>query len=101
MFSRYFGQSLGAAIFAAVFNSVLTSKIQNPPADMESKLPAVNDVVSDLQSHKLTPDVNNYLQHGFFDAMEMVFFGMMLTGFITVIVLLLTPAKFPTLDENK
>ncbi|MBW7870655.1 MAG: MFS transporter [Flavobacteriia bacterium] len=101
MFSRYFGQSLGAAIFAAVFNSVLTSKIQNPPADLKSKLPAVNDVVSDLQSHKLTPDVNNYLQHGFFDAMEMVFLGMMLTGFVTVIILLMTPAKFPTLDENK
>lgn len=101
MFSRYFGQSLGAAIFAAVFNAVLTSKIQNPPTGLKSKLPAVNDVVGGLQSHKLPADVNNYLQHGFYDAMKMVFDGMAIIAIITVLVLLLTPARFPTLDENK
>lgn len=99
MFSRYFGQSLGAAIFAAVFNAVLGAKINNPPADM--KLPAVNDVVGSLQSHKLTEAATEYLQLGFYDAMKMVFNGMALIGLITVIILLLTPAKFPTLEENK
>lgn len=100
MFSRYFGQSLGAAILAAVFNSVLTSRISNPPSEISGQLPAVNDVVGDLQSHTLTAEISNYLQLSIYDSMSMVFNGMVITGLITVGILLLTPAKFPTLKEN-
>lgn len=101
MFSRFFGQSVGAAIFAAIFNAKLTAHLKNTPPSLKSTLPAVNDIVGSLQSNELSPEINNFLQQGFYDSMTMVYIGMAAIGLISVIILLFTPAKFPVLDENK
>ena len=101
MFSRYFGQSIGAAVFAAIFNSVLTDKIENAPASLKSELPSVNKVVEVLQSHTSVSEVNLYLRETFFDATQNVFLGMVVAGLVTLTILLLTPAKFPTLKEKQ
>ena len=100
MFSRYFGQSIGAAVFAAVFNSVLTDRLRNAPAALQDQLPGVNQVIEVLQSHKAVTDVSLYLREGFFDATHNVYLGMVFIGVITMIILLLTPSKFPTLLEK-
>ncbi len=101
MFSRYFGQSIGAAVFAAIFNSVLTDKIADAPANLQSELPNVNQVVEVLQSHNSVSDVSLYLREGFFAATHNVYVGMVIAGLVTLTILLLTPAKFPTLKERE
>lgn len=101
MFSRYFGQSLGAAIFAAIFNSVLTKKITNAPAELQPDLPGVNKVVELLQSQQAVSEVNQFLREAFFTATHNVYFGMVVAGLVTLTILLLTPAKFPTIKENQ
>ena len=101
MFSRYFGQSLGAAIFAAIFNSVLTRKISSAPAELQPDLPGVNKVVELLQSQQAVSEVNQFLREAFFTATHNVYFGMVVAGLVTLTILLLTPAKFPTIKENQ
>lgn len=101
MFSRYFGQSLGAAIFATIFNAVLTDRIDNAPANLQAELPGVNQVVEVLQANQAVSEVSLFLRQAFFDATHQVYFGMVIAAIITLIILLLTPAKFPVLDEKK
>ncbi len=101
MFSRYFGQSIGAAVFAAIFNSVLTDRIDTAPANLQAELPSVNKVVEVLQSHKPVSEVSLYLRETFFAATQNVYMGMVIAGLVTLTILLLTPAKFPTLQEKQ
>lgn len=100
MFSRYFGQSLGAALFGAVFNSVLKRKMEAAPEAIKHELPRVNDVVEVLQQNKNTDAVTSYLRHAFFDSAYSVYLAMLIIGIITLGILLLTPAQFPVLKEN-
>lgn len=95
MFSRYFGQSIGAAVYAAIFNAVISDKIENAPVPLRRELPGVNKVVEVLQSHQSVSEVSLYLREAFFDAAHNVYIGLVVTGCITLVVLLLTPAKFP------
>ncbi|RPD90720.1 MFS transporter [Aureibaculum marinum] len=99
MFSRYFGQSLGAAIFATIFNSKLFEKLTNAPENLKNDLPRVNEVVEVLQSADADASIQNYLQHSFFDATHLVYIGLLLLGLFTLTVLLITPKDFPSIDE--
>lgn len=99
MFSRYFGQSLGAAVFAAIFNSVLFDKLTEAPANLQNALPKVNEVVEILQSAHHDPSVQNYLQHAFFDSTQTVYIGLLTVGLLTLIVLLMTPKHFAKIDK--
>ncbi|MEO6820221.1 MAG: MDR family MFS transporter [Ginsengibacter sp.] len=100
MFSRYFGQSIGAAVFAAVFNSVLSNQLHNAPINIQSKLPGVNEVIETLQSHKSTPLVTTYLRESFFAATHLVYVGLIIVAIITLIILLLTPGRFPVIEDD-
>ena len=100
MFSRYFGQSLGAAVFAAVFNSVLKNQLANAPASIQPQLPQVNQVIETLQSHKSDTTITTYLRESFFAATHYVYSGLIIVAIITLIILLLTPARFPVIHEN-
>lgn len=99
MFSRYFGQSIGAAVFAAIFNTVFSNRIEQAPPELKSKLPSVNKVVEVLQSHGAVSEVSLYLREAFFDATYNVYIGLAATGLVTLMILLLTPARFPTVSE--
>ncbi|HLV13908.1 MAG TPA: MDR family MFS transporter [Xanthomarina sp.] len=98
MFSRYFGQSLGAAIFAAIFNSVLFDKLTEAPENLQNSLPKVNEVVEVLQSAHSNDTVQNYLQQSFFDSTHTVYIGILSVGFLTLFVLLLTPKHFARIE---
>lgn len=99
MFSRYFGQSIGAAIFAAIFNSVLFDKLTEAPGNLQELLPKVNEVVEVLQSAHEDPNVQNYLQHSFFNSTHTVYIGLLTIAILTLIVLLLTPKKFGKIEN--
>lgn len=101
MFSRYFGQTLGAAIFAAIFNSRLTEQMEHAPAALRSALPAVDKVMETLQHHGPGSAVSLYLREAFFDATRNVYIGMVAIGLLTLLILLLTPAKFTDAEERR
>lgn len=99
MFSRYFGQSIGAAIFAAVFNAVLSHRLENAPPLLQWRLPGVNKVIEVLQTHKAAAEISLYLREAFFGATHFVYLGMTITGLITLVILLRTPSRFPTIGD--
>lgn len=99
MFSRYFGQSIGAAIFAVIFNASLSNNLESAPAQLQSKLPNVNTLVEVLQSNAEVSEISEFLRESFFDATQSVYEGLAVTGLITLIILLLTPAQFPTIKD--
>ena len=101
MFSRYLGQSIGAAIFATVFNSSLSTNLKAAPSTLEDKLPGVNKVIETLQSHNSAEVVRMYLRESFFNSTKSVYFGMVIVALLTMTILLLTPARFPVLDESE
>ncbi len=98
MFSRYFGQSLGAAMFAAIYNAVLSDGLKNAPSNLAPQLPGVDKVVEILQGKSAAPEISLYLRENFFNATHYVYMGLVIIAFITLAILLLTPAKFPTVD---
>ncbi|MEO6683124.1 MAG: MDR family MFS transporter [Ginsengibacter sp.] len=99
MFSRYLGQSLGAAIFATVFNTVLSRKLTQAPRDLQDHLPGVNKVIETLQSHEARESIQYYLRQSFFFATKYVFAGMVFFALLTLLFLLLTPAVFPAVKK--
>src|SRR5699024_6361593 len=54
MFSRYLGQSLGAAMYGAIFNAAIAQRLASAPAKLQSGLPdGVSHVMGALQApHK-------------------------------------------------
>ena len=101
MFSRYLGQSIGAAIFATVFNSVLSNKLTDAPTALKGELPGVNKVIETLQSHEASGSITLYLRESFFAATKYVYVGMTFFALLTLGFLLLTPAHFPVVDEGE
>lgn len=99
MFSRYFGQSLGAAIFAAIFNAGLSHRLEHAPTFLKPQLPEVNQVIEVLQSHGSVSEVSVYLREAFFSATHYVYLGMTVAGLITLFILLRTPSRFPTIND--
>jgi hypothetical protein len=54
-----------------------------------------------LQSHGPATDVSLYLREAFFAGTRNVYMGLVAIGLITLLVLLLTPAKFPSVEEGR
>lgn len=99
MFSRYFGQSLGTAIFAVVFNYGINSKMESAPASIKSELPGVNQLVDVMQSSATSSELKLFLREAFYDATHLVYAGLTIAAVITLLILLWTPAKFPTIKK--
>ncbi len=99
MFSRYFGQSLGAAIFAVIFNVGIETKLNTASLQLETELPAVNQLVDVMQSKSTSVELSLFLREAFFDATHLVYAGMTIVAIITLLILLWTPAKFPTIKN--
>ena len=99
IFSRYFGQSLGAAIFAVVFNYGINSKMESAPENLKVALPIVNQVVDVMQSKATNSDLRLFLREAFFDATHSVYAGLTIVALITFLILIWTPAKFPTIKR--
>ncbi len=99
MFSRYLGQSIGAAILGGIFNSSIGSTLSQAPDQLADKLPQkVNNVIETLQSRTTSADVENYLQHAFYSATHQVYIVMALIAVLALFVLLMQPRKFPIIE---
>ncbi|PWH86434.1 MDR family MFS transporter [Brumimicrobium oceani] len=99
IFSRYFGQSLGAALFAVVFNYGLNSKMEAAPQELKTNLPSVNELVDVMQSKETGAELQFFLRETFFDATQFVYAGISIMALVTILILLWTPAKFPSIKN--
>jgi hypothetical protein len=102
MFSRFLGQSLGAAIFGAITNAVLKARLEAAPAALAGQVPTRVDGISELLAggHP-SPPAAAYLQASLQASTHAVFVGLLAAAVATVLILLLVvPRRFPTITDD-
>jgi EmrB/QacA subfamily drug resistance transporter len=99
MFSRFLGQSLGAAVFGAVTNAVLLHRLGQAPDSLRGQVPHNVDGVSRaLEGGHPDPATATFLREMMHASTHAVFLGLLLAGAATVLILLLVPRRFPVAD---
>ncbi|HEY9448986.1 MAG TPA: MFS transporter, partial [Gemmatimonadaceae bacterium] len=100
IFSRYLGQSLGAALFGAVFNNSMAQQLASAPASLRGALPReVDSVIDVLESHRLAGAADDYLRRAMYVATHHVYIGAVIIALLTVGMVLLAPRRFPVARE--
>ena len=100
MFSRYLGQTLGAAMFGAIFNAGIARELARAPTSLSGTLPHdLNAVIGALHGHQLKDAADQYLRHAMFTATHQVYLGMAVVALVVLVVVLFTPRQFPVAQE--
>lgn len=100
IFSRYLGQTLGAAIFGALFNNALRARLIGAPAELRAQLPQHVDAVIDaLHGAQLSLPAQEYLREAIRDATGLVYAGLSVIAVCTLLVLFVAPRRFPLVAE--
>ena len=100
IFSRYLGQSLGAALFGAVFNNAMAHQLSSAPSSLRGSLPRnVDSVIGALEGHRLAGAADDYLRRAMYAATHHVYAGAVIVALLTVAVVLLAPRHFPVAEE--
>jgi EmrB/QacA subfamily drug resistance transporter len=100
MFSRYLGQTLGAAMFGAIFNAGITGELARAPAALSATLPHhVDAVIGALHGHALKEAADQYLRDAIFTATHHIYMGVAAGALVVLAVVLFTPRKFPVAQE--
>lgn len=96
MFSRYLGQSLGAAIFGAIFNTTLASRLHQAPAALVRLPGQVSGIATALaRPGQLGPAADSYLKAAIATATSHVYAALTVVAALTIVaVLLLMPRRF-------
>ena len=96
IFSRFLGQSLGAAVFGAVTNAVLLHRLTSAPASLHGSLPTNVDGVSRIfHGGHASSGVRDYLRAAVHASTHAVFVGLLIAAALTVLLLAFVPRKFP------
>lgn len=99
MFSRFLGQSLGAALFGAVTNTVLLRWLHSAPSDVAGQVPdTVDGVSSTLTGGHASASVADYLRAALQASTHAVFLGLLAAGLLAIVILLLVPRRFPIVE---
>ncbi|MCC6209767.1 MAG: MFS transporter [Burkholderiales bacterium] len=94
MFSRYLGQSLGAALFGAVFNAAAAARLEHRPAALAERLPLqVDAVLGALHASPPGGAAHLYLQDTIAAATRTVFAGMAAVAVAALAVLFVMPRR--------
>ncbi|HEY5181303.1 MAG TPA: hypothetical protein VIJ07_16275, partial [Dermatophilaceae bacterium] len=101
MFSRFLGQSLGAAVFGAITNVVLLHRLSQAPANLRGKVPSRVDGISQaLEGGHEDPAAAAFLREALQASAHAVFLGLLIAGIATVVILIvLVPRRFPSGDD--
>lgn len=100
MFSRYLGQSMGAAILGGFFNSAMQRQLALAPAGLHDALPKkINDVVGALKNSSSTHAATDYLRHAFYFSSHHVFSAMAFVAVLIFLFLCLMPRKLRVLED--
>ncbi|HET7358466.1 MAG TPA: MDR family MFS transporter [Nocardioidaceae bacterium] len=100
MFSRFLGQSLGAAVFGAVTNAVLLHRLHSVPQDVQGQVPGTVDQVSRALQGHVTGAAQTYMRSALHASTHAVFVGLLAAGVVTCLLLLLVPRRFPMYVEE-
>ena len=96
MFSRYLGQSLGAALFGAIFNATISRRLVDAPASLAGQLPCgVDQVIQALHSAGTGAATEAWLRQSIALATRDLFTGMAVIGVAMLLILLAVPRRFP------
>ena len=100
MFSRFLGQSLGAAVFGAITNAVLLHRLSQAPENLRAKIPNRVDGISQaLAGGHEDPAAAAFLREALHASTHAVFLGLLVAGIATVVILIvLVPRRFPSGD---
>lgn len=102
IFSRYLGQTLGAAIFGAIFNNAVRTQLTNAPAALRADLPSrVDTVIEALHGGQLPLLADDYLRDAIRHATVNVYIGLSVISVCTLVLVLFTPRHFPQADESQ
>ncbi|MEO8847255.1 MAG: MFS transporter, partial [Casimicrobiaceae bacterium] len=95
IFSRYLGQSIGAAVFGALFNGAVARKLAQAPTTLRAALPRdINGVLGALHQHQLPVAADQYLRSAIYTATHHVYAGILVFSVATMALVLWTPRKF-------
>ncbi len=96
MFSRYLGQSLGAALFGAVFNAEVARWLAEAPAAVAARMPAHVNAVIDVLHAPTTPEpAKDWLRAAIGAATDHLFLGMAGFSIVVFAILFMAPRRFP------
>lgn len=95
MFSRFLGQSLGAALFGAVTNTILLAHLRDAAPRLRAVLPSTVDGISRTLDGHPVPAAARYLRDALQASTHGVFLGLLIAGVVTLLLLLLVPRVFP------
>lgn len=96
IFSRYLGQSLGAALFGAIFNGAIGQSLAAAPAALQGVLPHdIDAVIGALHGRSLPAAADEYLRLAIYSATHHVYAGLAVVALLTLVVVVLTPRRFP------
>lgn len=99
MFSRYLGQSLGAAIVGAIFNATLAQRLAAIPPASGASAPRIDTVIDMLHATGTDAATQVWLRDAIDAATRHVFSAMLVPALAIVLVLLVIPRRFPTLPD--
>lgn len=91
MFSRYLGQSIGAAIFGAIFNHALKAALNHAPQQIPGDH---HEVISLLSTPGLAAPAKYFLRAAVNNATHHVYIGLAAFAVITFLVIGIVPRKF-------
>lgn len=102
MFSRYLGQTIGAAVLGAVFNAAIRQDLSAAPQVLKPHLPSkVNEVIEVMQAKNTAMNVVVYLREAFYGASHHVYAVMAVMAILALLCLLLLPRHYPIVKEGK
>jgi MFS family permease len=100
-FSRYLGQSLGAAAFGAVANAVLLRRLAGAPSELDDELPDTLDGVSQaLIDGGASAEAAGFMETALHTSMHAVFAGLLLAALATLLFLAFVPSRFPAVRDT-
>lgn len=102
MFSRYLGQSIGAALFGAIFNATMAGRLASAPEAIAAGIPGdVNGVIEAVQHARTPAMAETYLRVSIDLATRNLYLGMAVVGCAIVLILLTVPRRFPIVARGE
>ncbi len=99
MFSRFLGQSLGAAVFGAITNAVLLGRLDSAPASLGDTVPRSVDEVSRALIGHPSAATAEFMRSALHASTHAVFVALLVFAVATLVILVaLVPRHFPTLS---
>ncbi len=102
IFSRYLGQSLGAAMAGAIFNGRLAEALQHAPPALADAVPQrIDAVIGALHAPGASDATTIYLRTAIDTAMREVYMGLLAVAMLVFIVVAFTPRRFGVAAEGQ